>query len=78
MSFWTRWHSKKHNDGRRASGVGWNRSKWHWIKAPEGLYVGCGREVQVPVETIPTNEMQIDVLQKHGVCSRCVKIMEKE
>lgn len=65
---WIRWYSVRHQDGRRNSGVGYNKSKWHW--KTQRHHMACGREIGIEREAsehIPSGD----------VCRVCIKQWNK-
>ena len=70
---WTYWRSVRDNDGRRASGIRYNRSKWH-VATPEDKYALCGREIVNPSEKFVPKPPP-DAVKDGRVCGNCVRMV---
>lgn len=75
--YWTHWTSVRHTDGRRASGVGYNHSRWHafTVFGEENLSkvnyrAICGLEIQ-----IQTGEWR-EIPPLEQVCSKCFEMVK--
>ena len=68
---WVQWWSLRHQDGRRRSGIGHTKSKWHRLVDVASFKTDCGREVNLwPKESKNP--------PKRERCRHCAAIRELE
>lgn len=72
--YWTYWRSVRHTDSRRASGVGYNTSRWHAFADKDFKKVNyralCGKEVQI------ASDKWVEIPPLERVCSRCFEMVK--
>ena len=66
---WIQWVSIRHTDCRRPSGVGYNRSKYHFKMNDESLKALCGKEIQI--------ESSERFHRQRPICRICEKRLSK-
>ena len=84
MVRWVYWHSIKHTDGRRPSGVGRNVSLWHVIgdNWDDDSRTLCGREAQIVIRVVDGDpytggHSRYDDLMRLGKCRACMATLER-
>lgn len=69
---WIRWYSLRDNDGRRTSGVRYNKSKWHAMRADVASVAICGAKAEEGFFATATTKYP---QEQDRICKSCLRYL---